>query len=69
MSFLTDSKYETEWWYPLIKKHNIDPNQYTFGSNLKPDSSDPTGYTALELGKGAFIYDTILTIKESCIHY
>lgn len=64
VSFLSDSKYENEWWYPLIKKHNIDPNQFTFGSNLKPASSDPAGYTALELGKGAYINDTILTIKD-----
>jgi len=64
VSFLNDSKYENEWWYPLIKKHNIDPNQFTFGSNLKPASSDPKGYTALELGKGAYMNDTIITIKD-----
>jgi hypothetical protein len=64
VSFLTDSKYENEWWFPLIKKHNIDPSQFTFGSNIKPASSNPKGYTALELGKGAYINDTILTIKD-----
>jgi len=64
VSFLSDSKYEKEWWYPLINKHNIDPTQFTFGSNLKPASINPTGYTALELGKGAYINDTILTIKD-----
>lgn len=64
VSFLTDPKFVTEWWFPLIKKHNIDPNQFTFGSNLKPDSNDPVGYIALELGGTLTIKDTVLTIKD-----
>jgi hypothetical protein len=64
VSFLTDPKHVTEWWFPLIKKHNIDPTQFTFGSNLKPDSSDPNGYIALELGGTPNLKDTILTIKD-----
>jgi len=64
VSFLTDSRFENEWWFPLIKKHNIDPSLFTFGSNFKPASSNTKGYTALELGKGAYINDTILTIKD-----
>ncbi|HLP75151.1 MAG TPA: hypothetical protein VK155_19775 [Bacteroidales bacterium] len=65
MSFLTDSKYETEWWFPLIKKHNIDPNQFTFGGNLKPDASEPDEYTALELGGAAFINNKVVTINDA----
>jgi hypothetical protein len=63
-SLFSDSKYENEWWFPLIKKHNIDPKQFTFWSNIKSESGNATGYTALELGKDAFINDTILTIKD-----
>lgn len=61
---LTDSKFEKEWWYPLIKKHNIDASGFTFWSSLKPSTDDPKGYTALELGTGAIIKDSILTIKD-----
>jgi hypothetical protein len=61
---LTDSRFEKEWWYPLIKKHNIDASQFTFWSSLKPSSEDSKGYTALELGTGADIKDTVLTIKD-----
>jgi hypothetical protein len=60
----TDSKYENEWWFSLIKKHNIDPNKFTFWGNIKPASSDPKGYTALELGEGSFIKDNILIIRN-----
>lgn len=61
---LTDSKFEKEWWYPLIKKHNIDASGFTFWSSLKPSTHDTKGYTALELGTGAFIKDSILTISD-----
>ena len=60
----TDSRFAGEWWYPLIKKHNIDASQFTFWSNIKPATGDPKGYTALELGTGASISDTLLTIND-----
>jgi len=61
---LTDRKFANEWWYPLIEKHNIDAGQFTFLSSLKPAKDDPKGYTALELGTGASISDTLLTINN-----
>ncbi|MBK7132438.1 MAG: hypothetical protein IPH69_06320 [Bacteroidales bacterium] len=60
----TDSRFANEWWYPLIEKHNIDAAQFTFWSNLKPAADDPKGYTALELGTGASIKDTVITIND-----
>lgn len=65
ISFLTDPRYETEWWFPLIKKHNIDPNQFSFGGNLKPGANEPDEYTALELGGTAFINNKIITINDA----
>ncbi len=61
----TDSRFANEWWYPLIEKHNISAGQFTFWSNIKPAENDPKGYTALQLGAGAFIKDTILTINDA----
>ncbi len=60
----TDPRFEKEWWYPLIEKHNIDASKYTFWSNLKPATDDPEGYTALELGTGATVKDKVLTIND-----
>jgi hypothetical protein len=60
----TDSRFDSEWWYPLIEKHNIDASQFTFWSNIKPAKGDTKGYTALELGTGASISDTLLTIND-----
>jgi hypothetical protein len=61
----TDTRFADEWWFPLIEKHNIDAAQFTFWSSLKPASDDPKGYTALELGTGASIEDTVLTINDA----
>lgn len=63
-SVFTDSQFELEWWYPLIKKHNIDAAQFTYWSSLRSSSEDSKGYTALELGTGADIKDKVLTIKD-----
>jgi hypothetical protein len=59
-----DSKYENEWWFPLIKKHQIDPTLFSSWGNIKPESNTTTGFTALELGKGAYVNDTSLIIKD-----
>lgn len=61
---LTDKQFEKEWWYPLIKKHNINASGFTYWSSLKPSPGDQKGYTALEMGTGAIIKDTILTIND-----
>lgn len=60
----TDSRFGNEWWYPLVKKHNIDPAKFTFWGNIKPESGDQNGYIALELGEGSSIKDEILTISN-----
>lgn len=60
----TDTQYEKEWWYPLIKKHNISAAQFTYWSSLRSSSEDSKEYIALELGTGADIKDKVLTIKD-----
>lgn len=64
VSSFKDTKNQGEWWYPLLKKHNIDPSRFTFGSNLKPAADNVGGYTALELGDGASMVDSVMTIKK-----
>ncbi len=57
-------KYDNEWWFPLLQKHNIDLKKYTFMGNYKPISGDSIGYTALELGYNAIIDKKTLTLKD-----
>lgn len=56
--------FENEWWFPLLRKHNIDLKHYTYFGNYKPGQGDSTGQTALELGCNASINKKLFTLKE-----
>jgi beta-lactamase regulating signal transducer with metallopeptidase domain len=55
---------QNKWWFPLLQKHNIVLDQYTFIGDNDPGSSDSTTYKSLELGFDAKLDDGTFTLKD-----
>jgi hypothetical protein len=60
---------QTQWWLPIIHKHNIDLKQFTFQKALFVGSDDSTGSNAFAIGKNPVAISkpgksVILTVDE-----
>jgi hypothetical protein len=63
----SDSSFENEWWFPLIKKHNIDQKQFPAWHTFKPSPNDMNSFSILEIAKSSIIQDTMIIYTDPII--